>query len=100
MNGFWQPLPSLIRQYLLTQKLFYSRAGTLHKSSGLRILIREFVHDEEPLLPESSQLWRFLSAKYSNSYISILKSLGVEVLSFSEALELISYNTSSTSSII
>jgi hypothetical protein len=99
MNGFWQPLQGLIHRHLSTQKLFYSRAGTLHESSRLRILIREFMHHEEPLLPESSRSWRFLSAKYSNSHISTLKSLGVEVLSFSEALELISYDTSSTSSI-
>src|SRR5262249_49242534 len=52
------------------------------------------------LLPESSQSWRFLSAKYSDSHISILKSLGVKVLSFSDALELISYDTSRTSPII
>ena len=99
MNGFWQPLRSLIHQHLSTQKLFYSRAGILLESGRLRILIPDFMHQEEPLLPENSRPWRFLSAKYSNSQISTLKSLGVQVLSFSEALELIKYDTSSTNSI-
>jgi hypothetical protein len=99
MNGFWQPLQGLIYKHLLTKNLFYSRAGTLHEPSRVRIIIREFMHDEEPLLTESNQSWRFLSAKYSNSHISILKSLGVKALSFNEALELINYDTSSASSI-
>jgi hypothetical protein len=99
MNGFLQPLEGRIHQHLSTQKFFYSRAGTLHEPSRLRILIREFIHHEEPLLPELSRSWRFLSAKYSSSHISTLKSLGVEVLSFNSAVELISHDISSTSSI-
>jgi hypothetical protein len=99
MNGFWQPLQGLIHQHLSAQKIFYSRDGTLHESSSVRILTQDFMHQEKPLLPESNQSWRFLSAKYSNSHLSTLKSLGVGVLSRIEALDIISYDTSSTSSI-
>ncbi|KAF1811695.1 hypothetical protein P152DRAFT_418319 [Eremomyces bilateralis CBS 781.70] len=99
MNGFWQPLQDLIHQHLSTQELFYSRAGTLHQSSMLRILPKQFEHHKDPLLPKLSGLWRFLSAKYSSSQISTLKSLGVKGLAYNEALELVNDDISSSSSI-
>lgn len=100
INGFWQPLQGLIKRHLSGQKTFYSRDGTLHESSMLRVLPKDFMHGDEPLLPESKRPWHFISAKYGSFHISALKSLGVEDFSYNDAFDLLDDDISSNSSIL
>ena len=96
--NFWEPLSGLIKQYLSEEEIFYSRSGILREPSKVRILINEFKHGDEPLFPEASGSWQFLSARYKSTDRAALKFLGMRDLKFGEALDLLDDDTCSKSS--
>ncbi|OAG34109.1 hypothetical protein AYO21_11750 [Fonsecaea monophora] len=90
LGGFWQPLQGLITTYLAPLKLFYSREGDMYRAYEVRMVPSDIVHDNEPLLPATSQRWwRFLSAGYKDSPTSTLNLLGVGHATYEDELALL-----------
>lgn len=98
MADFWQPFIGLIKEDLSTRKIYYSRAGTLHSSSAIRLLPSDFSHESEPLLSDSGRAWGFLSKKYRFPYWSTFEFLGVKNFSYDDAFDLIDDDIQSSQS--
>lgn len=99
-SGFWEPLQGLIHQGLSVRDLFRSRSGSLHRPDKVLILSSDFMHNQEPLIRDTAASWQFLSARYKNSLMPVLRSIGVRDLSLTDALDLMSQNITDTSSIL
>jgi hypothetical protein len=89
LMGFWEPLRDMIRTRLLSEWVFYSRAGTFCPLSRLRTLKTSFKHQDRPLLNRTATHWEFLSPQYGPPYSRMLESLGVKPVTMAEALEVL-----------
>lgn len=74
-----------------------SRMGTFRKIECLRCLPSWFLHNDVPLVPDSTQNL-YLSSRYEKADVQILKSLGLKTLNSDEALVRIQSCLSSGSS--
>lgn len=86
IEGFWNNLESLIQESLWDRDILFSGDGNLKRLSDLRVLPKNFEHDNEPLFPDTIDDI-YLAAQYEESDIEILKELGLDNLSEAEMVE-------------
>jgi hypothetical protein len=82
IEGFWEPLRRDIADQLTNLEILVSRMGTLRLLSDARFLPSWYLHDGEPLLPDTHD--KYLSTSYLEADITILMGLGLKKLNAKE----------------
>ena len=89
LERFWEPLPKLIFELLQSTRVLRVFGESSYRCpNDLRILPDHFLHDEEPLYPDTAGPTLYLSTSYSEAGMnSALSRLGTRILSDQEILD-------------
>ena len=86
LDGFWDPLFDLLKQKLTSSPILESRQGQYRSAEQLRSVPGIFLVDEEPLVSDLPDHDVYLSNKYADDDIRLLRRLDLTNLSNDEML--------------
>ena len=94
IEGFWEPLGQLIKDFLATEPILYNRLQEPCAVGQVRLVPEMYKHEKQPLFEPPMQPHHFLHNDYDKSDAQSLKYIGLKTLSATEMVNLIALDLS------